>query len=87
MRVFIIYIVLATLAYYIFKKHIERQSYVKYLQEIGIPKVIIEDMSLKEVKAAALYLKRYAKTNIHFSVDDPDYDLLASIRKKYGIFT
>lgn len=86
-RYFILYIFLATLAYYIYKRFTERQVYVSYLRSIGIPVATIEDMSLKELKASFKYLKQYARTGIHFSVDDPDYDLLASIRTKYGIFT
>lgn len=83
----IIYIVLATLAYYIYKKFTDRQVYVKYLQSIGIPTAIIQDMSLKELKASFYYLKRIAKGGQHMSIDDPNYDLLVSIRNKYGIFT
>ena len=87
MRAFILYLILATLAYFIVKKYMERQVYVKYLQDVGIPTAIIMDMSLRELKASFCYLKQYAKDGHHFNVNWPNYDLLADIRNKYVIFT
>lgn len=86
-KAFVIYAALATIAYFLIKKYMERQVYVKYLQSIGIPTATIMDMSLRELRASFNYLKQYSRTGQHFTVDNPDYDLLSSIRTKYGIFS
>lgn len=82
-----IYGLLAAIVYYVILAAKKRRMYTDYLTSLGIPNSILNRMSSVEIKAAALYLKRYGKTNIHFAKGDKDYDILASIRSKYGIFT
>ena len=86
-RIFL-YAILAAIAYYLFKIFVlDQMMYRQYLKDIGIPDTILKRMTPEEIRAAAIYLKRYAKTNRHFSNEDKDYDILAAIRTKYGIFT
>lgn len=88
-RIALIVLVIAVLivGYSLYKKLTKRQVYIKYLVSVGIPIAIANKMNDKELKASFTYLKQYAKTNQHFTVDNPDYNILSSIRVKYGIFT
>lgn len=81
------YIVFFSILVYLLLRMYDLMYYVRYLKDVGIPVETIHKMQPNEVIAAAKYLKRYAKTNRHFTVDDKDYAILSKIRTKYGIFT
>lgn len=85
MKIFVTLLVLI-LVWSVYNAHQKSMVYIKYLRSVGIPDNILSKMKTEEIKSSAIYLKRYAKTNQHFTVDDPDYNILADIRLKYGIF-
>lgn len=74
------------LLYSFYKAHQKNIKYIRYLKSVGIPDKILSKMKAEEIKAAALYLNRYAKTHQHFQLGDKDYKILSEIRTKYGIF-
>lgn len=88
-RIVIIGLILAAaiVGYTIYRKLNDRNVYNRYLIDIGIPLATVNQMSLPEIKAAFNYFKKYGRTGKGISIDMPDYNILADIRIKYGIFS
>lgn len=84
---YLIYILIGAAVYFLVFMEINKHKALSYLRDIKIPESILRKMNYKELIAASNYLQRYVKTNIHFSIDDKDYNILSEIRSKYGIFS
>lgn len=59
MKRFILYIIVAAVAYYAINKFLQRKKYLDYLHSLGFR--IADDMTGDEVKTSYIYLHDYAR--------------------------